>query len=186
MARKSTKYLELSAYGLNYDCKNLFDEEYGDNKRTESMIYEEINALQSNNIYESLKLGRNLLELLNNDIHCVNFDRTLKRLNIHIGRTQAIKYIECFNCFNERFQNEKSTEQLENLGIEKTYLLTTLKKRKLKDKLVAFIFSKNLTVKVLSQLIKILNDESEIFNLLQEFYRTLDENEISPDTLNPF
>ena len=92
----------------------------------------------------------------------------------------------CFNCFNERFQNEKSTEQLENLGIEKTYLLTTLKKRKLKDKLVAFIFSKNLTVKVLSQLIKILNDESEIFNLLQEFYRTLDENEISPDTLNPF
>ena len=80
MARKSTKYLELSAYGLNYDCKNLFDEEYGDNKRTESMIYEEINALQSNNIYESLKLGRNLLELLNNDIRCVNFDRTLKRL----------------------------------------------------------------------------------------------------------
>ena len=54
------------------------------------------------------------------------------------------------------------------------------------DNGLAFIFSKNLTVKVLSQLIKILNDESEIFNLLQEFYRTLDENEISPDTLNPF
>ncbi len=186
MVKKSTKYLELSTYGLNYDSTNLFDDEYGDNKRPENMIYDEIKALQNKNINESLKLGRNILELLNGDISCSTFDRTLKYLNIHLGKTQAIKYIECFNCFNENFQNQKSTEELEKIGIEKTYLLTTLKKSELKYKLIDFIISENLTVKELTQLIKIINDDSPILKLYKRFYETLDESEIAGDIQNPF
>ena len=110
----------------------------------------------------------------------------IKNLNIHIGKTQAIKYIECFNCFNENFQHQKSTEELEKIGIEKTYLLTTLKKSHLQDKLVNFIISKNLTVKELTQLIKIINDDSPILQLYKEFYETLDESEIAGDIQNPF
>ena len=186
MARKSKKELELSSYELIYDSTNLFDDEYGDIQRQESLILDEIQALQNKNINDNLKLGRNMLELLNGDISCSNFDRILKTSNIHVGRTQAIKYIECFNCFNQIYRDKKSTEQLEEIGIEKTYLLTTLKKSTYKYKLIDFIISENLTVKELTQLIKVINDDSPILKLYKKFYETLDESEIAGDLQNPF
>lgn len=185
MARRQEKYLDLSAYKLNYDNKNLFDDEYWV-ERPEYMIYEEIESLKNKDIRDNLKLGRNILELIQGDATHSNLDKKLRGLKLSIGKTQVLKYIECFNYFNEIFRREQSTDLLDNLGIEKTYLLTTLKDTQLREKLGNFAFSRNLTVKVLAQIIKILNGDSKIINWFQAFMDTLDESEKLPDPNNPF
>lgn len=185
MARRQEKYLDLSAYKLNYDNKNLFDDEYWV-ERPESMIYEEIESLRNKDIRDNLKLGRNILELIQGDATHSNLDKKLRGLKLPIGKTQVIKYIECFNYFNEIFRREQSTDLLDNLGIEKTYLLTTLKKPQLREKLGNFAFSRNLTVKELAQIIKILNGDSKIVNWFNAFMDTLDESDKLPDPNNPF
>lgn len=185
MTRRQEKYLDLSAYKLNYDNKNLFDDEYWV-ERPETMIYEEIESLKNKDIRDNLKLGRNILELLHGDATCSNFDKKLRGLKLHIGKTQVIKYIECFNYFNEIFRREQSTDLLDSLGIEKTYLLTTLKKPQLREKLGNFAFSRNLTVKELAQIIKILNGDSKIINWFHAFMDTLDESDKLSDPNNPF
>ena len=95
MARRQDKCLELSAYKLDYNKENLFDDEYC-YERLEHMIYEEIESLKNKDIRDNLKLGRNILELIQGDATHSNLDKKLRGLKLQIGKTQVLKYIECF------------------------------------------------------------------------------------------
>ncbi len=181
------KLLSLSNYELQYDDKNLFDDEYGDSQRSESLIYEEIDVLRNRTLSDCLKIGRNLLELLRGDITCAKLDTIIERSELHFGRTQAIKYIECFNYYNAKFQKQQSTEKLDAMGIEKVYLLTTVNDPYKCEKLEQFILDENLTVKQLTALIKIINKKSETFKIAMKFLDELGEvDTTSKDRFNPF
>lgn len=184
--RRCEKYIELSAYELCYNEKNLFDDEYGNFQRQSGLIYEEISNLKNKNFINSLKIGRNILELFNGDITYNNLDRIIKHPLVQIGRTQAIKYIEAYNYLNEKFQKNQSTENLEELGIEKVFLLTTVKDFWKREKLEQFIIDNNMTVKQVTQLIKILNNKSEIFQLATLFFKELEKFSKPSDPHNPF
>ena len=186
--KKSEKLLNLSKYDLLYNGKNLFDNEYGDFQRPDGIIYEEINVLRSRTLSDCLKIGRNLLELLNGDITCKNLDTIIERAELHICRTQAIKYIECFNYYNAKFQLGKPTEILDEMGIEKVYLLSTVGDSYKCEKLEKFILDENLTVTQLTELVKIINNKSAAFNLAKRFFNELGEYNIAStrDSYNPF
>ena len=186
--KKSEKLLNLSKYDLLYNGKNLFDKEYGDFQRPDGIIYEEINVLRSRTLSDCLKIGRNLLELLNGDITCKNLDTIIERAELHICRTQAIKYIECFNYYNAKFQLGKPTEILDEMGIEKVYLLSTVGDLYKCEKLEKFILDENLTVTQLTELVKIINNKSAAFNLAKRFFNELGEYNIAStrDSYNPF
>ncbi len=176
--RRLEKSLDLSAYNINFDKENLFDDEYG--QRDKSIISEELRELNNKTFINCLKYGRNLLELLDNEATCTNLDRIIKTLDIPLGKTQAVKYIEAYNYFNECFQKKKSTENLENLGIEKLYLLTTVVSQLKREELEKFIIDNNLTVKELSQLIKIINGKDKIYELAVKFFKKLEESKNNP------
>lgn len=187
MKKEYKNIIELSTYGLNYEKDNLFDDEYGNFHRSDGIIYEEMKILKNRNLQDCLKLGRNLLELVSDCPSSRNFNIILNHSSVQLGRTQAIKYIECFNYLNEKFQKNQPTEELEELGIEKLYLLSTVKDCLKRVKLETYITDEKLTVKQVSQLITILNNKSEIFKIATKFLKEFEEEysrRIDPH--NPF
>ena len=178
--RKEEKYLDLSAYNIDFDKKNLFDDEYGQCLRDNVLISDELRNLNEKNLINCLKYGRNLLELLDDNPTYANLNRIINTLDIPIGKTQAIKYIEAFNYFNDYYQKKKSTENLEILGIEKLYLLTTVVSQLKREELEKFIIDNNLTVKELSQLIKIINGKDKIYEIAVKFFKKVEESKNNP------
>ena len=185
--RQPEKWLNLNKYELKYEGygqKNLFDDEYGDILRDERLMYDEISDIKIRTLYDCLKIGRNILDLLHNNATYAKLDEIIQRSGVHFGRTQAIKYIECYNYYNEKFQNQESTENLDEMGIEKVYLLSTIGDSYIRIKLEKFILDENLTVKQLTALVKIIKEQDETFKIATKFLNTL--KEIPKDINNPF
>lgn len=183
MARKRGKLLELSSYELKHEVEkeNLFDDEYGDNQRADILIYEEIEALKVRTFFDKVKLGRNILELLGDEPTHKKLKEVLAKTEISIKHTQAIKYIEVYNYMNKKFSKNQSTENLERMGIEKAYLLTTVKDCWKQEKLEKFIIDNVKSVDELQKLVKILNKKCKVFELAVSF---LSDSESSNQSLN--
>jgi len=182
MAKKLKKYLDLTTYELLYDEENLFNDEYGNNHRDDRLIYKDMEVLKKRTFHDKLKLGRNILELLGNEPTCKKLNEIISKTGVPIKTSQAIKYIEVYIFANDKFQKNQSTENLEELGIEKAYLLTTVKDWRKQKKLEKFIIDKDMSVNEFRQFVEILNNENKIFNLAVSF---LSEFEKSNNEANP-
>lgn len=163
-----SKNLELLAHGINFEEKNLFDNIYPQ-KRNSGLIIEEVNRLKIDTEKNFLKIGRNLLEILNDHTTKEHIIWALEQNKTDLKFTQAFKYMEAYNYCNRKFQLNLSTEESMKLGIEKLYLLTRLEDETKQEKLERFVLDKNLTVKQLQKLVEILNNKNNEIKLAQEF-----------------
>ncbi len=167
--KADNNYIKLSAYEIDLSEENLFDDCYGREKRTSDKVIKEIKDLKNDNQRNFLKIGRNLLELIDNEMSAKIFNMWLKNEKIKIKRTQAIKYIETYNYCNKKYKKGVTNEHYIELGIEKLYLITKLKNSDIQEKLEKFALEKNLSVKKLYNIIEILNGNNEELQLIKEF-----------------
>lgn len=165
---KQKKHINLIAYEINYNVKNLFDDEYT-GKRNPGDVMNEIARLKQENDTNFIKLGRNLLELLDGHLVGEVFYSYLRHEQVKLKRTQALKYIEVYNYCNRKFRQNQLTEATLKLGIEKLYLLSRLENMEQAEQLEQFILDKNLSVKKLAKVVEILNNKNEELNLVNEF-----------------
>ena len=163
------KIQELSAYQLNFEQKNLFDENYGNQHRNKEELKNSIIDLKKDSTNNFLKIGRNLLESIEGEVLTKSFDDFVNNEEIQIKKSQAIKYIETYNYCNYKFKNAQPTDESIKLGIEKLYLVTKLEARENRERLEKFISDKKLTVKQLAKLVEVLNGNNEILKLVTEF-----------------
>ncbi len=163
-------FTRLTAYKLDPDKDNLFDDLYGKERFNCEQINHEILKIQNDELVNFIKIGRMLLQGLRGDyIESKGSMEFLRYYGCGIKRTQAIKYIEAYNYCNRKFQNNQPTDKSLDLGIEKLYLITRLEEINNQERLEQFVSDKKLTVKQLSKLVEILNGNSEAFNHVKLF-----------------
>ena len=133
---------------------------------------EKISEIKHENIFTQYKLG-SLFYQFNTafkDYEDEKLKTLLKESGIKLNKTQAFKYRKAYELCLNKYSVIQSTERLEKLGIEKTYLITTIENKAHLDSLIKCTLNKDLTVKELRYEIVLLNK-----NMKENVNRAYDE-----------
>jgi hypothetical protein len=175
---KPKKHLTFLAYKIDYDKNNLFDDIYKNSCRG-WWAKDEIVVLQKDTQKNFLKIGRMLLQIMDNYSLTYKIPYLAKHFysELKLKRTQMIKYIEAYNYCNFKYQQGTLTEDTINLGVEKLYLITRLETEENRENLEKFISDEELTVDQLSKLVEVLNGKSKAFEQAKRFKENYCSNE---------
>lgn len=129
------------------------------NSNSRKEYLEKLSEIKQENVLVQYKLG-SLLYQFNTafeDYEDEKLKALIKESGVKLNRTQAFKYRKAYELCLNKSDVIQSTERLEKLGIEKTYLITTVKNENYFDSLIKCTINKNLTVKELRYEIELLN-----------------------------
>lgn len=153
--------------------ENIFIDYLKDNNLKEEPDFaNEIARLKLSNDKNVLKIAKVIITY-REKYKLDNWEDMYKHLlnseNVKIKKTQADKYIAVYDYCYKKYQKTQTTENMLNLGIEKLYLISTLEDKEKQEKLENFISEKKKSVKELEKLVKLLNRNSDMYKILDEF-----------------